>query len=238
MSADTHFTRDNLDKCLNELAKQFKKINGKNATAELILIGGAAVLVNYDFRNMTNDIDAIINSTASLKEAINIVGDKYSLPNFWLNSDFTRTSSYSPKLIEVSKYYKTFSDVISVRTVAGEYLIAMKLISGRQYKNDISDIIGIVHEEREQGREITAENVKDAVCYLYGSDTWEKLSDDSKILLGNIFGSGKLFELYNRSKIQEQENRKMLTSFQEKYPNTLTGDNINDVLKNLKSRKR
>ena len=238
MSADAHFTRDNLDKFLNELAKQFKKINGKYATAELILIGGAAVLVNYDFRNMTNDIDAIINSTASLKEAINIVGDKFSLPNFWLNSDFTRTSSYSPKLTEVSKYYKTFSNVISVRTVTGEYLIAMKLISGRQYKNDISDIIGIVHEEREQGREITAENVKDAVCYLYGSDTWEKLSDDSKILLGNIFGSGKLFELYNRSKIQEQENRKMLTSFQEKYPNTLTGDNINDVLKNLKSRKR
>ena len=157
MSADTHFTRDNLDKFLNELAKQFKKINGKYATAELILIGGAAVLVNYDFRNMTNDIDAIINSTASLKEAINIVGDKFSLPNFWLNSDFTRTSSYSPKLTEVSKYYKTFSNVISVRTVTGEYLIAMKLISGRQYKNDISDIIGIVHEEREQGREITAE---------------------------------------------------------------------------------
>lgn len=238
MSADTHFTRDNLDKFLNELAKQFKKINGKNASAELILIGGAAVLVNYNFRNMTTDVDAIVNTTASLKEAINIVGDKYSLPNFWLNSEFTHTRSYSPKLIEVSKYYKTFSNVISVRTVAGEYLIAMKLISGRQYKNDISDIIGIVHEEREQGREITAENVKDAVCYLYGSDTWEKLSDDSKILLGNIFGSGKLFELYNRSKIQEQENRKMLTSFQEKYPNTLTGDNINDVLKNLKSRKR
>ena len=238
MSADTHFTRDNLDKFLNELAKQFKKINGKNASAELILIGGAAVLVNYNFRNMTTDVDAIVNTTASLKEAINIVGDKYSLPNFWLNSEFTHTRSYSPKLIEVSKYYKTFSNVISVRTVAGEYLIAMKLISGRQYKNDISDIIGIVHEEREQGREITAENVKDAVCYLYGSDTWEKLSDDSKILLGNIFGSGKLFELYNRSKIQEQENRKMLTNFQEKYPNTLTEDNINDVLKSLKSRKR
>ena len=238
MSADTHFTRDNLDKFLNELAKQFKKINGKNASAELILIGGAAVLVNYNFRNMTTDVDAIVNTTASLKEAINIVGDKYSLPNFWLNSEFTHTRSYSPKLIEVSKYYKTFSNVISVRTVAGEYLIAMKLISGRQYKNDISDIIGIVHEEREQGREITAENVKDAVCYLYGSDTWENLSEDSKNLLGHIFGSGKLFELYNRTKVQEKENREMLTNFQEKYPNTLTEDNINDVLKSLKSRKR
>jgi hypothetical protein len=39
---------------------------------------------------------------------------------------------------------------VTVRTVTGEYLIAMKLMSGRQYKNDISDIVGILREQREK----------------------------------------------------------------------------------------
>lgn len=43
---------------LKELAKEYKKRN-KNVPAELILVGGASVLINYGFREMTTDIDAI-----------------------------------------------------------------------------------------------------------------------------------------------------------------------------------
>lgn len=42
--SDTLFTRDNLDSCLKELAKEFRKINGSRIPAEIILIGGASVL--------------------------------------------------------------------------------------------------------------------------------------------------------------------------------------------------
>ena len=54
------FTKDNLDSYLKELAKEFRKINGSRTPAEITLIGGAAVLVNYGFREMTYDVDAII----------------------------------------------------------------------------------------------------------------------------------------------------------------------------------
>lgn len=40
MSADRTFTRENLDYYLKELAKEFRKRNGKKP-AELILVGGA-----------------------------------------------------------------------------------------------------------------------------------------------------------------------------------------------------
>ncbi len=40
------FTKENLDTVLKELAKEFKKRNGKAVPAEIILIGGAAVLVS------------------------------------------------------------------------------------------------------------------------------------------------------------------------------------------------
>ena len=45
-----YFTKDNLDMYLKELAKEFRKLNGNKIPAEIILIGGAAILANYGFR--------------------------------------------------------------------------------------------------------------------------------------------------------------------------------------------
>jgi|GEM_PF-1027379 len=140
------FTKDNIDLYLKELAKEYRKLVGKGMPAELILIGGASVLINYGFRNMTTDIDALIRASSGMKDAIDRVGERFNLPKAWLNSDFQKTRSYTPKLEEFSKYYKTYSNILTIRTVAAEYLIAMKLQSGRQYKSDLSDILGILTE--------------------------------------------------------------------------------------------
>ena len=139
MSADKPFTKEKLDSCLKELAKEFRKKNGTRMSAEIILIGGASILINYGFREMTYDMDAIIKSSGAMKEAINIVGDRLGLPTGWLNTDFVNTNSYTPRLAEYSKYYKTFSNIMQIRTVSAEYLVAMKLMAGRQYKNDSYD---------------------------------------------------------------------------------------------------
>ena len=40
------FTKDNIDLYLKELAKEYRKLVGKGMPAELILIGGASVLIN------------------------------------------------------------------------------------------------------------------------------------------------------------------------------------------------
>ena len=90
----TPFTRENLDLYIKELAKEFRKINGKTMPVEIILVGGAAILEQYGFREMTYDIDAVILASSSLKEAINRVGDKFGLPNGWLNMNFKKTRSY------------------------------------------------------------------------------------------------------------------------------------------------
>ena len=62
MLSEPYFTKENLDQYLKELAKEFRKRNGKAIPAEIILVGGASVLINYGFREMTYDIDAIINA--------------------------------------------------------------------------------------------------------------------------------------------------------------------------------
>ena len=89
--------KNDLDLYLRELSKEFRKLNGRSMPAEIVLIGGASVLINYGFRDITYDLDAIIVSSSAMKQAINRVGDKYGLPNGWLNTDFMRTKSYSTK---------------------------------------------------------------------------------------------------------------------------------------------
>jgi hypothetical protein len=234
MSSDK-FTKENLDVYLKELAKEFRRINGKSMSAEIVLVGGAAILTNYGFRDMTTDIDAIIHATSAMKEAINHVGDKFDLPNGWLNADFMRTGSYSPKLDEFSVYYKTFYGVLSVRTVTAEYLIAMKLRSGRKFKNDLSDIIGVLAEHEKKGTPITMDKIDMAVVNLYGG--WNSISEDVKSFIENALENGDFANVYKSVKEDELESRDILLEFEKDYPKVATASNVDDILKSLKSKR-
>ena len=44
---DKPFTKENLNQYLKELAKEYRKRSGKNTPAEIILIGGASVVINF-----------------------------------------------------------------------------------------------------------------------------------------------------------------------------------------------
>ena len=211
MSSDFILTKESLDTCLRELGKEFRKLNGTAMKAEITLIGGAAILANYGFRDNTYDVDAIIQASSAMKDAINRVGDKFGLPNGWLNADFTGTSSYSPKLTTFSTYYKTFSNVLTVRTISGAYLVAMKLMAGRQYKNDISDIVGILQEQENRGQPLTMGQITQAVEDLYGA--WEKLPQGSQALLKQILEDSKTGELYQVYREQERLAKESLLEF-------------------------
>ena len=229
------FTKENLDNYLKELAKEFRRINGKSMPSEIVLVGCAAILTNYGFRDMTTDIDAVIHAASSMKDAINRVGDKYDLPNGWLNADFMNTASYSPKLDEFSVYYKTFYGVLSVRTIAAEYLIAMKLRSGRKYKNDLSDIIGILAEHEKKENCITFEQIEIAITNLYGG--WDAFPKDSKTFIEDAFKNGDFDNVYKSIKKDEIEAKDILISFEEDYPKVAKESNINDILKSLKGKR-
>ena len=53
MLSEIPMKKENLEKYLMELAKEFKKKNRKAMPAEIVLIGGASVLINYGFREST-----------------------------------------------------------------------------------------------------------------------------------------------------------------------------------------
>ena len=236
MSTDNQntFNKENLDLYLKELGKEYRKLVGKGMPTEIILIGGAAILANYGFREMTTDVDAVIKAASSMKDAINKVGDKFNLPNGWLNADFMKTASYTPKLSAYSVHYKEFSNVLQVRTVSAEYLIAMKLMAGRKYKNDLSDIVGILAEHERQGKAITLEMIKTAVTNLYGS--WDKLSADSRDFIEGTMEKGNFEQLYKTVSEEEKKSKETLIEFQQDYPGVATTENIDSILNNLKKK--
>jgi hypothetical protein len=234
MSSEKPITRENLNEYLKELAKEFRRLNGTKTPAEVILIGGAAVLVGYSFREMTYDVDAVIRASSAMKDAINHVGDKYGLPNGWFNADFQQTTSYSDKLSEVSVYYKTYSNVLQIRTVAAEYLIAMKLVSGRQYKNDLSDVAGILLEHKRRGEPIERAAIEAAIQKLYGVIT---LPETSAELLNTAFANGDYEKLYNESRESEKLSKEILVEFERDYPNTLKSENINAIIERAKQKR-
>lgn len=232
MSAERfEFSKDNLDFYLKELAKEIKAEYGRNVHFEIILVGGAAVMSSYGFRCMTTDIDA--EMPTELKSLVDRVGDRVGLSTGWLNSDFKKTDSYSRNIRLYSKPYKSFLRVLEVRVIRDEYLIAMKLQSARYYKRDISDIVGIMKEMRQQGKNPTEESIKTAVKNLYG---WE-FSIDSFMgrIIAQCINTKDLDNLYEKCTSFEDGNKTHLMEFEEKYPDVLSEKNLTQILQNAQN---
>lgn len=234
MSIDKPFTKKNLDDYLKELSKEFRKKNGTKVPAEIILVGGASILINYGFRETTYDLDAIIKASGAMKDAITVVGDKFDLPTGWINTDFVNTASYTPRLSEYSKYYRTFSNILQVRTISASYLIAMKLMAGRQYKNDLSDIIGVLIEHEKRDEIITLDDVKKAIVDLY--DSYANIPEHSRRFIEAVYTKDDLNVYYEQCREFEKDNKDTLLDFQTDYPGVLNRDNVEDVLKAIKKK--
>ena len=228
------FTKENIDLYLKELAKQFRKLNGAQMPAEMILIGGASILINYGFRDSTSDIDALIRASSAMKDAIGYVSDKMDLPAGWINEDFRHTKSYSPYLIKYSKPYRQYSNVLHIRTITAEYLVAMKLMAYRQYKHDISDVVGILRDQQKAGDPLTFERIDTAVRNLY--DGWENLPGEAQTMIQGILATEDLDELYASYAWEEQAAKEALLDFEGEYPDVLKEDNLGDILSHLMKR--
>lgn len=197
-------SKEQLDSLFKDIAKELKKrIKNKAFSYELIIVGGASILLNYSFRETTVDIDCLDVHDALMNEIINYVGDKYQLPNDWINTDFIKTNSYTPKLIQYSSFYKSYANgSLVVRTIKDEYLIAMKMMAARKYKHDYSDIFGIVKENPSLSYNDVIKAVKD----LYGDTS--KISKEMNDFVRSIFEPNSIS--YDELEKGEQETETIL----------------------------
>lgn len=198
-----------LETVFQEIGKSLKHLKGK-FKVELIIVGGASILLNYNFRETTEDIDCYEEYGLLMNDITSRIRDKYHLADDWINTDFKNTTSFTNKIVQYSQYYKTYNGVLVVRTIKDEYLIAMKLVAGRNHKHDYSDIYGIL----KANNGIDLNKINKAVIDLYGS---LDLVDEEAYKMTQGVINRNLSLSYDEIVDVEKDNRiKLIKAFQNK----------------------
>ena len=223
-------SKDKIDEYLNDFAKLINKRKPKGFHSEIVIVGGASILLNYGFRFNSNDIDCSDRGGILMNDIINEIANKHNLPSNWINTDFIATKSYSNKLDQYSKYYKTYGyGALDVRTIKDEYLVAMKIVSARKYKNDYSDIFGIINECKNKGEAITFKMINKAIIDLYG--TIDVVDKDTFEFTKKVIEQP---ELFNYESIREQEKQAMVSVIEMNNDDNLDSEDIEYILKKIK----
>ena len=158
--------KEDLDNIFQLLAKNYL-LEGGTDTISIYIVGGAAIMIDFEYRLSTTDIDAYFLENDILTKAIQKTAKELGLSNDWLNKDFVNTPSFSPKIEEVAKPFKEYEKCLVVFSLEPKYLIAMKLKSSRPTGGDLDDIIKMIYELRYYQKEISYKSIIDAYEYLY-----------------------------------------------------------------------
>ena len=113
-----------------------QRLVAKNKHAEIMLVGGAALMLAFDTRNATYDIDAIFYPNHDMEEIIQNMAEVHELESDWLND--------SAKVFVTNKMtfstLRTYSN-LTISNADAESLLAMKLIAARPYAKDMDDSV-------------------------------------------------------------------------------------------------
>jgi hypothetical protein len=120
---------------LKELSTEMERGNLKG---EILLFGGAAMVLAFNARSSTKDVDAIFRPKKEIYAISGKIADKHHLSKGWLNDSvkgFITSNSFKQNL------FIRFNN-LSVYTPEPQYLLAMKCISMRigLESSDIDDI--------------------------------------------------------------------------------------------------
>ena len=89
MPSDKKITRENAKDIIKQFAKEYRKELGK-VPGEIIIVGGGSIMLNYKFRDATQDFDVILKTVSSVTDIIKKFADENGLPRDWMNSDFIK----------------------------------------------------------------------------------------------------------------------------------------------------
>lgn len=131
------FTTQIIDVLFEQLSTEVK------TPTTLVVCGGVSMVLNYESRLATRDIDCVLMEN-HVKCAAEVIAESLDLDCDWLNDNVCVTQSYSSKLLKYKKLYNRFGN-LSVYTISGIPLLCMKLISWRPNSSDYEDCLHILH---------------------------------------------------------------------------------------------
>lgn len=170
-------SKDKIDEYLDLLAGKILERFGDEASIRIIVVGGAAIALNYHFRDSTMDIDAYSKNSVALEELVADVARDEGLEDDWLNHNVMVTPSFTRTIEHYAPLYKVFRGVLEVHTADALTLVCMKSVCCRPDSHDIPDIANLLDAEPQ----ITFEDIVTRFMALYGD--WDKMKADAQMYL-------------------------------------------------------
>src|SRR6266852_2356741 len=105
----------------------------RKALGEIIVYGGSAILLQFDWRKLSLDVDArIINATnhGLVVEAMHHAANRLGLPSSWLNESvamYARRGEQNADRVFVGTYPSAERFGLRVMAAKPSYILAMKL---------------------------------------------------------------------------------------------------------------
>ncbi|WP_322761492.1 DUF6036 family nucleotidyltransferase [Frankia sp. Cr2] len=117
-----------------------ERLAQRRIVADVYIVGGAAMMLAYDSRRATRDVDALFTPHGVVLEEAAFVAGRLGLPRSWINE-------------QASVYISTKSDQearpvfehpgLRVSAASPRHLLAMKILSARRYA-DLADTIELL----------------------------------------------------------------------------------------------
>jgi hypothetical protein len=127
-----------------EILRAFRVLNDElereGIKAEVGVVGGAAMVLAFNARESTRDVDAVFAPSAKVREAAARVAAAQSLPLDWLND---AAKGYMPEDTQPRSIILDLPH-LAVWTPPAQYLLAMKAIAARFDSNDAQDLRALI----------------------------------------------------------------------------------------------
>ncbi len=122
---------------LQELFGQLSEIlDSRGQTAQLFVVGGAAMALAYDSSRFTRDVDAIFVPAQLVRDLADELRGDHGLNAGWIND---AAKGFMPGQDDQARTVFE-SDALSVQVASPEYLLAMKLYAARD-ERDLDDAV-------------------------------------------------------------------------------------------------
>lgn len=130
--------KDDIEKYLQLLGQELQK---QNLTGEILLVGGAVMLLEVGNRDVTKDIDAYFDPkyATAIRDAVVTIAKREGLPAGWLNDAVKGFFYTQPPNRRWAEY-----PGLRVYVPTLDYLLVMKLIAGRP--QDIEDAKALIQK--------------------------------------------------------------------------------------------
>lgn len=135
-------TRKELLLLLSELSNE---LTSRSIEANLYIVGGAAMVMAFEARNSTRDIDCRYTPKAIIDQIAVMVGERHDLPPEWLNDH--AAMFISPVVDDPSPIPIMTRGSVRITAASAEMMLAMKLRASRP-RLDGEDIAVLCDELR------------------------------------------------------------------------------------------